>query len=220
MPRLVARGLRCRPSPALRAAATARIRCKISGWRAPAATATGIEHIDLAARLGDDVVLVAAAIEQRHLAEEIALLQHRLLVGGHLNHGLAAGDQIRRAACRAASPARCRRNRPWSASPAPTRQRRESSRICRVARRARGNRPRSTRTAAHENDEQRAEQGAIFVGDDAGQRLQSRRVADQLEQAEQTEHPKHPEIHRHPASSNRTAVPRTGRSASSAEARI
>ena len=58
----------------------------------------GIEHIDLAARLGDDVVLVAAALEQRHLAEEIALLQHRLLVGGDLNHGLAAGDQIHRIA--------------------------------------------------------------------------------------------------------------------------
>ena len=39
---------------------------------------------------------MAAALEQRHLAEEIALLQHRLLVGGDLNHGLAAGDQIHR----------------------------------------------------------------------------------------------------------------------------
>ena len=53
----------------------------------------GIEHIDLAARLGDDVVLVAAALEQRHLAEEIALFQHRLPVGGNLDHGLAAGDE-------------------------------------------------------------------------------------------------------------------------------
>ena len=54
----------------------------------------GIEHVDPAFGLGDNVVLVAPALKQSHLAEEIAFLEHDTFVAADLDLGLAAGDQI------------------------------------------------------------------------------------------------------------------------------
>jgi hypothetical protein len=50
-----------------------------------------VQHINSAPRLGDNVVLVAPPL-QRHLAEEIALFQERMLAGADVDEGLAARD--------------------------------------------------------------------------------------------------------------------------------
>jgi hypothetical protein len=48
----------------------------------------------------------------------------------------------------------------------------------------------------NENYEQRAEQRAIFIGNDAAERLQRWRLAHEHEQAKQPEYPEEPEIDR------------------------
>ena len=57
-----------------------------------------VQHIDAALRIGDDIVLVAAAFEQRHLTEEIAFPQLDEVSRRHAHRGLAAADEIHRPA--------------------------------------------------------------------------------------------------------------------------
>ena len=48
---------------------------------AKARQGSAIEHIEAAARLGDHVMLVTPMLEQRHLAEEVALFWNYLRLG-------------------------------------------------------------------------------------------------------------------------------------------
>jgi hypothetical protein len=48
----------------------------------------------------------------------------------------------------------------------------------------------------YQNDEKRAEQRPVFIGNDPAERLQRRRVAHEHEEAEEPEHPKQAQIQR------------------------
>jgi hypothetical protein len=50
-----------------------------------------IEHVDPAPGLGDHVMLVRAAFEQRHLAEEITFLEHNMIARADFGHRFTAG---------------------------------------------------------------------------------------------------------------------------------
>ena len=57
-----------------------------------------VQHIDAANRVGDHGMPMAAMLEQRHLAEEIAFMQLDGLSRHHANRGVAAADEIHRPA--------------------------------------------------------------------------------------------------------------------------
>src|SRR5262245_56790448 len=67
-------------------------------WMAAAKARQGsaIEHIEAAARIGDHVMLVTPMLEQRHLAEEVALFQNYLAGRADLDDRLAARDDKHR----------------------------------------------------------------------------------------------------------------------------
>ncbi len=253
----------------------------------------GIEHVDPAFGLGHHVVLVAPALEQGHLAEEIAFLEQRQLAAANLDLGLAAGDEIHGVADAAGThdghagkivprvkqlgdlgdlalvhggeQRHPRHHAPGDHELVAARflveaggddgdgqrdhadaeqhdhaaehlaQRRDRHDVAVADRGQGGQRPPGRgrdraefvglrlvlegihggrgEQQQHQDDQQRADQSAPLIGEDAAEGLQRRRVAHQLEQAEQAEHPEGAEIHRVDPAEIERQKRRTGRSA-------
>lgn len=60
---------------------------------AEAGERSAVQHIDLAFGFGDDIVPMAAALKQRHLAKDVAGLQRGLLAAAKVDDRLAARKQ-------------------------------------------------------------------------------------------------------------------------------